>query len=618
MNLKIKANTLNKVLLMTLVPLFLSSCASQKSVPTTQTPIQKPVEALTPVEIARTADTILEEAKALSANQAIPLLIEASQLYLAEQKPQKALWLLNHTQLLVTDALQQYQCFTLKAQALNVLGQPLAANQQLELANALSVDKKVSPQFDYYTQLAITQTALAHPITALYAQMQAFSLNPKANEQDSFTIWQNLNKLSEWQLKQLAQEKPKYFKGWARLSQYGRQFGTNEAQFHRYLTQWQTQFPTHPAQTVVAKLIEAEPLSPLAVQRIAVLLPLSGSQAKAGQAAQQGMLAAYENDKSKFLFFIDANTLDWTTLQEQLIEQNIDHLVGPLLRKNVNQLLALDTIETPTLLLNLPGATPLKPYQSAISMRPEDEAIQAAANLATKQYKHPILLVHQDNTSKRIAKAFTDEWLRLTGKNIENVPFKQGKDMQNNLKASLDVDKSQQRIKEVDVRIKQTIKYEARNRRDIDMIYVIGSATQTKLLKPYIDVSISPFADPIPVYASSRSHSAKNDISDSRDLTGLTFTEIPWLLKSKQQNKTLFALAKKLFPHRSDSLQSIFAMGYDSINLLDKLSHMKHHDYVRHYGQTGVMKLNKNNIITRSLLWGRYQKKRVQEIAVVQ
>jgi len=603
---------------MTLVPLFLSSCASQKTVSRKTTPIEQPIEVFEPTETTRSAKNVLAEAKTLPTDQAIPLLIEASQRYLVEQKPKHALWLANHTQLLVADVVQQYQCFIIKAQALSLLEKPSLANQQLELADSLSTQNKLSHQLDYYIQLAKTQTKLEHPVSALYAQMQAFSLNPEANTQDSLIIWDNLNKLTQWQLKQLEQEKPKYMEGWARLSLYGRQFGSNEAQFQRYLSQWQIQFPTHPAQAVVSQILQTEPLSPISAQHIAVLLPLTGSQAKAGEAAQQGMLAAYENDKSKTLFFIDANTFDWSTLPSQLAEQNIDYVVGPLLRNNVNEFLAQETITTPTLLLNLPGTTPLKAHQSAISMRPEDEAIQAAANLATKQYQHPILLVHQDSTSQRIAKAFSNEWLRLTGKSIENVPFKQGKEMQNNLKASLDVDKSQQRIKEIDVRIKQTIKYEARNRRDIDMIYVIGSATQTKLLKPYIDVSISPFADAIPVYASSRSHSAKGGISDSRDLIGLTFTEIPWLLESEQQNKTLFALAQKLFPHRSDSLQSIFAMGYDSINLLDKLPHMKQHNYVRHYGQTGVMKLNKNNIITRSLLWGRYQKTRVQAIAVVQ
>ena len=48
------------------------------------------------------------------------------------------------------------------------------------------------------------------------------------------------------------------------------------------------------------------------------------------------------------------------------------------------------------------------------------------------------------------------------------------------------------------VTLKYSIKSELRNRRDIDMIYVVGLPLETKLLKPYIDVNISPFADIIP------------------------------------------------------------------------------------------------------------------------
>ena len=104
---------------------------------------------------------------------------------------------------------------------------------------------------------------------------------------------------------------------------------------------------------------------------------------------------------------------------------------------------------------------------------------------------------------------------------------------------------SQERIKQLRARMRQNVKVEERNRRDINMIFLVGSPKDSRLLKPYIDVNISPFAEQIPVFASSRSHGAHVDASETRDLTGLVFTEIPWLLPSSQQNKTLKQTSNK-------------------------------------------------------------------------
>ena len=252
----------------------------------------------------------------------------------------------------------------------------------------------------------------------------------------------------------------------------------------------------------------------------------------------------------------------------------------------------------------------------ALSMRPEDEAQQAASVLSQKQFKHPVVLSHQDNVSLRIAKAFVQKWHSLTGESPDIVNFEQGKKMQEILKQTLSVDESQNRINALRSRLRQAIKTEARSRRDIDMIYIVGNPQQTRLLKPYIDVNISPFADIIPVFSSSRSHSINTDQSTINDLRGLTFTQMPWLLSSSQQNKKLANTSKQLWPKRSDSLQRIFAMGYDSLHLLAKLPQMQQHHFIRYYGQTGILKLGQDNIITRSLLWGTYKRNKVAEIAM--
>ena len=248
-------------------------------------------------------------------------------------------------------------------------------------------------------------------------------------------------------------------------------------------------------------------------------------------------------------------------------------------------------------------------------MRPEDEAKQAAATLSRQQFMHPIVLSQKNVVSKRIAQAFVKQWQRITGNTIEVVYYDTGAQMQENVKASLSVDKSKARITKLKSRLNQSIKTKTRNRRDIDMIYLVGTPEQTRLVKPYIEVNISEFAKLIPVYASSRSHSTQSDYSSNSDLQGLTFTEIPWLL-ANEQNSQLAALSQELWPKRSDGLSRPFAMGFDSFQLINKIPLMQQAPYLQHWGQTGVLKLNEDSVLTRSLLWGVYKRNKVVSIAM--
>ena len=595
--------------------MLLVSCSTTKSTKVTKSLPEK-VTVVEKIETTVTAKQLMTQALTQDSNAAVNSFIQASELYLLEAKPNKALWLANQTMALTQLPLKKYQLSVISAKSLLALEKVNKAYQSLESANNIITTAELNHGLAYYQTLAFVQTKRNLPIAALDAKLRAFAKNSQATSDEIDAIWQQLCQLSQWQHQQLIKMAPPKIKGWSRLLTFANKFGDDDDRFQRYLSQWQREYNTHPAQYVVTQLQLIEPALINENKNIAIIIPLSGKQERAGKVAQQGILAAYDTNSGAALHFIDSTTLDMSTLALQLADLNIDYVIGPLLKDNVKKYLSQEALTLPTLLLNIPATMALKPYQVALSMRPEDEAIQSATTLSRQHYKQPIILSHQDKASRRIAKTFSQQWQHITGQQPETVFFNNDEKMQSQLKASLGVDLSQQRTKELDRRIKYSIKSELRNRRDIDMIYIVGLPLETKLLKPYIDVNISPFADIIPVYASSRSHSAKSDRSDNRDLSGLTFTEMPWQLASKQQNAALVAEAKKLWPNRSDSLQTIFAMGFDSLSLVDKISSMKNKTYVRHYGQTGILQLGDDNILKRSLIWGKYSRNKVQEIAI--
>jgi len=616
-------NSFKITLILIFMTFFLSSCATKSPKTSDAKVIENNIEQIEVQQQALTAEQVLSTIKdlpiSMQSSQSPALLIKASELYLQKQNYTKALWLANYTTpLVINNDTLLYQLSLIKVTSLLEMNYIKLAHQQLIQIKNNTLKTNLTQQ--YYQLFSRVYHSQSRPVAKINADLHAFSLNNDATAENISLLWQEIQQLSLWQLKQLANKKPPYIDGWLQLTTFAHQFGHNQAQLHRYLRQWQRQYSTHPAMNIALQL-EASNLNNIVIKNIAVILPLSGKQQSAGIAAQQGLLAAYNNNKTKNLLFIDANKVDWATLNDSLIEQEVDYVIGPLLKGNVNAYLAaLDSIapetQVPSLLLNLPQNKTLISTHVALSMRPEDEAKQAASVLSQKNYLHPIILSHQDNVSKRIANTFAKQWQVITGNLVDIVYFNKGKEMQASLKTSLGVTASQTRINTLKGKLKYTLKSQSRNRRDIDMIYVVGSVAQTKLVKPYIDVNISPFSAVIPVYASSRSHSDNNSQSNNNDLQGLTFTEIPWLLTSKKQNKSLKQISKILWPKRSDNLSRIFAMGFDSYYLIDKISLMKQAPYIQHFGQTGALKLNNDNILTRSLLWGRYQKNKVVEIAM--
>ena len=599
--------------------ILLTSCSSKK----TPTSISKEPETSPKLETNigdYNAKYYLDEAKkAESSAASISYLVQASNLLLHEEKFTQALWLADQTTALLNASIWntldkyalEYQLAITKGIALFVLEDFERASAKFEYADKLSTEYNIQHKLNYYYYVGLIEEQKGNAIDQASALLYAFELDDNTSEEDVWRIWSLLNSLPKWQIEQLKSVNPPNYEGWMKLISYSNKYGVTHVEFVKRLNNWQSFYPNHPAQSIIPLIIEENNVTTPVIENVVVLLPLSGKQKRAGEVTQQGILSAYNNSPEKKLHFFDSATLDYSTLTAKLSVLQADYVIGPLLKQNVDKFLSTPDIVTPTLLLNLPSTSINDANITAFSMRPEDEAIQAATTLSAKNYKYPIVLSHKDPVSQRISNMFTRQWEGLTGITPKTIHFQRGDKMQNEIKTSLEVNLSQDRINSLNRRIKETIKTETRNRRDIDMIYIVGSPIESQLIKPYIDVNTSPFAEIIPVFASSRSNKGTNNAGDSRDLNGLIFSDIPWLLPTEQQNKPLSVQAQKLWPARSVGLERIFAMGYDSYELIEKIPSMEKLPYIRHYGQTGVLQRNNNGVISRSLQWGKYTRDKV-------
>ncbi len=677
-NFSMPHHQIKALILPILLLILIAGCSSkQPSVKTSETQAVNDIEKVEADSL--TANDHILHAQTLTGTAAIEELILASKLFFQQEDYVQALWLADKAMPLVDNDIpnhieEKIQLALIKVTSLQQLSYFTESQNQLKELALFYNNNNIALPASYYHLLSKAHQANNRPIAALSAQLFAFSLTEphlQTTEQVE-AIWLKLQNLAQWQLDLLALEELPDSEAWLELTTIANKFAANNQHLNYQLSVWQRKFKLHPA-NVIAKQLSEQSINRQTIKNIAVILPLTGKQRLAGLAIQQGILASFDNDKTKALHFIDSNTLNWYGLTNELSILNIDYVIGPLLKSNVDKYISytsgkiesqndyilneapdlfdknntdittnslpkdkqpdyLSTLDSdnamhsylqpttsnqsiPTLLLNLPADAPLTEHHTVLSMRPEDEAYQAAVTLYQQEYKKPIVLSQNTVVSKRIAQAFAKQWQMLTGNRIEVVDYNNGAQMQQKIKASLAVDTSKARINKLKSLLTQTIKSQTRNRRDIDMIYLVGTPAQTRLVKPYIEVNISPFSKKIPVFASSRSHSGLIDNSSNSDLKGLTFTEIPWLLPEEQKSQ-LAALNHELWPKRSDGQSRLFAMGYDSYQLVNKIPLMQQAPYIQHWGKTGVLKLNPDNVLTRSLLWGTYKNNKVVSIAM--
>lgn len=109
-----------------------------------------------------------------------------------------------------------------------------------------------------------------------------------------------------------------------------------------------------------------------------------------------------------------------------------------------------------------------------------------------------MLLAPNNSNGQRLIDYFNLQWQRYSETTTQVGFYNNNKDMPNTITSLLEVDKSKERIKTIKTLFNKEVESETRSRRDIDAIYILGDAIETRLIKPYLDVNVSTFADKFP------------------------------------------------------------------------------------------------------------------------
>lgn len=514
---------------------------------------------------------------------------------------------------------------------------------------------KVAAEKQGYNDLLLTQLSL---LDASVLNKHQNTVSIVQRERTQTTVSSATYKSANADSAALA-KKEMFINGWYALASVYQRYQSRNNQLLRAVDAWKLVYAKHPVidfmPTQLTNIPEATPYN---AHKIAVLLPLSGRFKKPAEAIQYGISHAFynqmalnkqsESEQNELsnndsiattpeivivdelqttppeILFIDTTQMTAAAIADKLRLQRIDFVIGPLVKSNVDKLLPLIE-DIPVLALNrFQSAEQGSSLHYAFPLSPESEAEQAAETIFNNKHKKPLILAPQSNFGERVSKAFEARWKELnqaeeqakSASALEHYPaethfFTKKSEFAKFVASALQTDKSQERINQIRSAISITVESELRSRRDVDAIYIVGKRNELILLKPFIAVTISPFADSIALYASSRSHAIDMSNIQNRELSDLTFSDIAFLLDDKgQMNQKIQAI----WPHQSFSTLRLFALGYDSYNLIGQLKQLQVIEGYKYQGLVGELSLDATNTIGSKLHWATYKEGSLVEV----
>jgi hypothetical protein len=482
---------------------------------------------------------------------------------------------------------------------------------------------KIEEIIDYrYKALALNirsrgVLAIGKPLESAKLRMQIAQFLKTQQEIDSNNdfIWDALNRITESaMLRALAEAQTVEVRGWLELNLIARRSNMLPVKMEPWINQWCQRYGEHAAAPSYAiNLLEESKRIYIKPTRIALMLPFSGRLEKVAEAIQNGFLYAYYQDPDQVadLEIINASSdpAEFNLQYEQAIQNGADFIVGPIDKGLIGLLQQREELEVPTLTLNYgndDGPAGLNLYQ--FGLLPEDEAEQIADYAQAQDKHHAIVLVPDTEWGYRLQRAFTRRFESLGGQVVGSSVYPAKKnDYSAAIKNLLNLTTGNHRKSILQQVIKVQVRYEARRRQDVDMVFIAANSRQARLIKPQLKFH---HAQDLPVYATSHISSSNGNPDDDRDLNEILFVDIPWMLdnRSNPDHKQV----SRLWPDSSQRFSRLYALGIDAYRMIPSLRRLMINptESLRH--NTGQLSVDKTGRVKRSLLMATYVKGRAR------
>ncbi len=400
-------------------------------------------------------------------------------------------------------------------------------------------------------------------------------------------------------------------RGWLALAAIGQRQFADRAARNKALSNWQSQYPGHPANRSVlterfnyAGATQVAQHQPGAMNggamgqaprptsdQVAIALPMTGQFQNAAQAIRDGFMFAYQNNPSGMPqpLVYDTNTTPPQALVSRAQSDNVGILVGPLDKSKVTAMSNL-SLPMPEIALNTPDDASQQPGFYQFGLAPEDEAKSAAAHAEQAGYSRAIALVPSGDWGDRVLDAFRSA-LTARGGQLIGYQTYDGNSHDHS----------------------QAIQAVLQNQSNANFIFVAAQPLQARLIRSQLKYY---HAADLPMITTSHAFSGTVNPGEDIDLNDVHFVDMPWLLGHGGTITRLRSEAADAYGDEAKSYSRLFAMGMDAWLLAHRLDQGGLSSGQPIEGMTGVLSVQPDGHIKRYLGWAVFHGGRPQTLSL--
>lgn len=585
--------------------LFLAACSTQQTLP----PQEESVE-------SRPTQEWLEMASQAEQPERSRYQLEAAWQTFDDGNVSASANIVNAIQPDALSEANQARYLILKARIIDLQESPLSAASWLSSEEQIALLDEMAPatQLPVYMLLADLQSLaglyLPSASTRIYIEPLLEDEVLQAENQDK--TWQALMNVPPAEIHQqlngeqrLAQET----RGWLELAIIAMENqGDIEQQLDRVET-WEKRWSKHPAalrlpggMALLKELANNKPAE------VAVLLPLSGRLQQAGSALRDGIIAAHYQAREAgasvptLSFYDTAVASDINALYWEAVTEGAEMVIGPLNKARVRELTQSDNLPVPVLALNYSDTPNIEGNEVVqFGLSSNDEAAAIASRAQQLGYRRAMIIHSTDAWSTRTARHFNALWAETQGELAANVVFEDERGLSNSIRSGLQIQLSQARARRLASITGEELEFTPRRRHDVDFVFLPVSARQARSIKPLLAFH---FAEALPVIATSRIYTGKENRARDNDLNDILFTETPWVLGTYGEQ---FTDVISYIEQGGVASKNLYALGVDAYQVAPRIPQLLYSPHARFFGQTGTLMLNADHHVVRKPEWAVFK-----------